>query len=62
MTEPESDSGASSSPAPLAAKAAATTNRAEEAAIVARAQKGDLVAYDELVRRYRSGFTPRCIT
>jgi len=32
---------------------ATTTNRAEEDAFVARAQQGDLAAYDELVRRYQ---------
>ncbi len=34
-------------------KPAATTTRAEEDAIVRRAQQGDLAAYDELVRRYQ---------
>ncbi len=34
-------------------KSAATINRAEEDAIVRRAQQGDLAAYDELVRRYQ---------
>ena len=34
-------------------KLATTTNRAEEDAIVRRAQQGDLAAYDELVRRYQ---------
>ena len=37
-------------------KSAATINRAEEDAIVRRAQQGDLAAYDELVRRYQERF------
>lgn len=53
MTEPESDQGASSAAAQPALKPAATTTRAEEDALVHRAQKGDLAAYDDLVRRYQ---------
>ena len=50
-SEPEREAkSAVSSDAP---KSAATTNRAEEDAIVRRAQQGDLAAYDELVRRYQ---------
>lgn len=50
-SEPERESkSAVSSDAP---KPAPTTNRAEEDAIVRRAQQGDLAAYDELVRRYQ---------
>ena len=47
--EREAKSAVSSDPP----KPAATTNRAEEDAIVRRAQQGDLAAYDELVRRYQ---------
>ncbi|MEI2722642.1 MAG: sigma-70 family RNA polymerase sigma factor [Verrucomicrobiota bacterium] len=38
---------------PDPAKASVAVNRAEEDAMVRRAQKGDLAAYDELVRRYQ---------
>jgi RNA polymerase sigma factor (sigma-70 family) len=50
MTEPESARGATSA---AAANSAVSNSRAEEAQIVQRAQKGDLGAYDELVRRYQ---------
>jgi len=53
MTEPESDQGGRNSTAATASKPAAASNRAEEDALVQRAQKGDLAAYDELVRRYQ---------
>ena len=50
-SEPEREAKtAVSSDAP---RPAATTNRVEEDAFVARAQQGDLAAYDELVRRYQ---------
>lgn len=50
-SEPEREAkSAVSSDAP---RSAATTTRAEEDAIVRRAQQGDLAAYDELVRRYQ---------
>jgi len=53
MTEPETDQGGSNSTAQTAPKPAVTSNRAEEDALVHRAQKGDLAAYDDLVRRYQ---------
>jgi RNA polymerase sigma factor (sigma-70 family) len=52
MTEPESEQRVQ----PVAtaeAKAAPNTVRAEEDALVRKAQNGDLGAYDELVRRYQ---------
>ena len=50
-SEPQREAkSAVSSDAP---RSAATTTRAEEDAIVRRAQQGDLAAYDELVRRYQ---------
>ena len=48
-TEREANSAVSSD----TPKPATTTHRAEEDAIVRRAQQGDLAAYDELVRRYQ---------
>jgi RNA polymerase sigma-70 factor (ECF subfamily) len=57
MTEPESEQGIKPTAKPAAStalpKSPPTTNRAEEDALVHRAQKGDLGAYDELVRRYQ---------
>ncbi len=53
MTEPASALGASSSGKPEPTTSAQTSTRAEETAIIARAQKGDLGAYDELIRRYQ---------
>jgi len=53
MTEPESDQGGETTAASIAPKAAPTATRAEEDALVQRAQKGDLAAYDDLVRRYQ---------
>jgi RNA polymerase sigma factor (sigma-70 family) len=53
MTEPASALGASSSGKPEPTISAQTSTRAEETAIIARAQKGDLGAYDELIRRYQ---------
>ncbi len=53
MTGPEPERGAKLAVSSDAPKSTATTNRAEEDAIVARAQLGDLAAYDELVRRYQ---------
>ena len=53
MTEPESDQGGNTAAAPPAPKPAVTSARAEEDALVHRAQKGDLAAYDDLVRRYQ---------
>ncbi len=52
-TESEPEREAKSAVSSDAPKSAATNNRAEEDAIVRRAQEGDLVAYDELVRRYQ---------
>jgi RNA polymerase sigma factor (sigma-70 family) len=53
MTEPASDHGARPSGKPEATVPAISTTRAEEEDIVRRAQKGDLAAYDDLVRRYQ---------
>ena len=53
MTEPASEQGQGKTASPDAAKAAVSGNRAEEDALVRRAQKGDLAAYDDLVRRYQ---------
>jgi len=53
MTQPAADSRPKSTSTSGAAQSTATTNRAEEDALVRRAQKGDLGAYDELVRRYQ---------
>lgn len=53
MTEPESDQGGNTAAAPAAPKPAVSSTRAEEDALVHRAQKGDLAAYDDLVRRYQ---------
>lgn len=50
-SEPERE--AKSAVSSDALKPAPTTTRAEEDAIVRRAQQGDLAAYDELVRRYQ---------
>jgi len=51
MTEPE-PRATSSAPA-VASSSTATSTRAEEDKLVHRAQKGDMGAYDELVRRYQ---------
>jgi RNA polymerase sigma-70 factor (ECF subfamily) len=53
MTGSEPQQGAKNVASTGATSSAATNLRAEEDAIVARAQKGDLAAYDELVRRYQ---------
>ena len=53
MTEPAPEKGEGKAASPDATKAAGSANRAEEDALVRRAQKGDLAAYDELVRRYQ---------
>jgi RNA polymerase sigma factor (sigma-70 family) len=53
MTEPASEQGEGKAASPDATKTAGSANRAEEDALVRRAQKGDLAAYDELVRRYQ---------
>ncbi len=56
MTEPASEQGGKDAASPDSARPArpaSSVNRAEEDAIVRRAQKGDLAAYDELVRRYQ---------
>lgn len=53
MTEPESEQGIKPAASAETPKPAPTTARAEEDAFVRRAQKGDLAAYDELVRRYQ---------
>lgn len=52
MTEPESEQRGRPVAA-TAAKAAPSAVRAEEDALVRKAQNGDLGAYDELVRRYQ---------
>jgi RNA polymerase sigma-70 factor (ECF subfamily) len=53
MTEPTSDPGADTAASQATPKSSNPINRAEEEAIVRRAQKGDLAAYDELVCRYQ---------
>lgn len=53
MTEPASEQGEGKAASPDATKTAGSANRAEEDALVRRAQKGELAAYDELVRRYQ---------
>ncbi len=53
MTEPAPASGASSAGKPAPTTSAQTSTRAEEAGIIARAQQGELAAYDELIRRYQ---------
>jgi len=53
MTEPESEQGAKAGASSEPRRPAGSIDRAEEAGIVRRAQKGDLAAYDELVRRYQ---------
>jgi len=53
MTEPESEQRAKAGASSETQRPAGTIDRAEEAGIVRRAQKGDLAAYDELVRRYQ---------
>ena len=53
MTEPASEKAEGKVTAPDATKTAGSAHRAEEDALVRRAQKGDLPAYDELVRRYQ---------
>jgi len=58
-SDPADPAAAADEPAPAlavaadSAKPAVPVNRAEEDAMVRRAQKGDLAAYDELVRRYQ---------
>lgn len=58
-SDPADPAAAADEPAPApavaadSAKPSASVNRAEEDAMVRRAQKGDLAAYDELVRRYQ---------
>lgn len=53
MTEPAPQQGEGKAASPDASKTAGSAHRAEEDALVRRAQKGDLAAYDELVRRYQ---------
>jgi RNA polymerase sigma-70 factor (ECF subfamily) len=53
MTESESEPGAKAGVSSDTPRPAGSINRAEEAGIVRRAQRGDLAAYDELVRRYQ---------
>ena len=53
MTEPASEQGEGKAASTDAPKAAGSAIRAEEDALVRRAQRGDLAAYDELVRRYQ---------
>jgi RNA polymerase sigma factor (sigma-70 family) len=53
MTEPESEQGTKALASAGTSKSPPTTTRAEEDALVHRAQQGDLPAYDELVRRYQ---------
>jgi RNA polymerase sigma factor (sigma-70 family) len=53
MTEPASEQGAKAAVSSDTARPVSSINRAEEESIVRRAQKGDLAAYDELVRRYQ---------
>lgn len=53
MTEPASEQGGKGAVSSGAARPAGSAQRAEEDLIVRRAQKGDLAAYDELVRRYQ---------
>ena len=52
MTESAPDQGARPAGKPRATSAISST-RAEEESIIHRAQKGDLAAYDELIRRYQ---------
>jgi len=53
MTEPASEQGGKGTASSATARSASSAQRAEEDLIVRRAQKGDLAAYDELVRRYQ---------
>jgi RNA polymerase sigma-70 factor (ECF subfamily) len=53
MTEPASEQGRETAASSDTTRPAGSTNRAEEELIVRRAQKGDLPAYDELIRRYQ---------
>lgn len=53
MTEPASEQGGKGSASAETIRPAGSIDRAEEQLIVRRAQKGDLAAYDELVRRYQ---------
>jgi len=53
MTEPASEQGEGKAASPDASKTAGSAHRVEEDALVRRAQKGDLAAYDDLVRRYQ---------
>ena len=58
-SKPADPAASAAEPVPAApvasdtAKTPASVNRAEEDAMVRQAQKGDLAAYDELVRRYQ---------
>jgi len=58
-SDPADPAAAADEPTPAlavasdSAKPSASVNRAEEDAMVRRAKKGDLAAYDELVRRYQ---------
>lgn len=53
MTDPETDHGGKTTAASVEPRPAPSASRAEEDALVQRAQKGDLAAYDDLVRRYQ---------
>ncbi len=53
MTEPASDQTASAMEPVKPSGPVVSSARAEETQLIGRAQKGDLVAYDELVRRYQ---------
>lgn len=53
MTEPASDQTASAMDPVKPSGPVVSSVRAEEAQLIGRAQKGDLAAYDELVRRYQ---------
>jgi RNA polymerase sigma factor (sigma-70 family) len=53
MTESAPDHGASPAEKTGTKPTAISSVRAEEEAIIHRAQKGDLAAYDELIRRYQ---------
>ncbi len=54
MTEPTPDKDDTAEETPRTeAKATGSIDRAEEEVFVKRAQKGDLAAYDELIRRYQ---------
>lgn len=53
MTEPAPDASSASAPTPRVVRAAATEEAPDEQTLVRRARKGDLEAYDDLVRRYQ---------